>query len=1131
MGNGRESGSSLARVRALGAGLALLVAGCLLLGSSFRHAGRDADALVRVSGFPLTAANQPSSNGKPNVQAVLGHLPLIFEPNLGQLNLGQSNLGQSNLGVKYLARGAGYSLSLDAAGAVLALPSARSSQPALVRMKLVGANPGAAIAGADPLPGKSNYLIGNDPRRWHRNVPQFAGVRYREIYPGIDLLFYGNQGHLEYDFKVGPGANPSSAELEFDGVTKLQLQHGDLILDRGDAGSVRLQAPRIYQDNAGSRQPVEGRFVLRAANRVGFEIGNYDRGRELVIDPQLDFSTYFGGSGSETYPSIAVDTAGNIYLASSTNSPTNSFPFPTVTQIGPGANVFVAKIDPTDPPSVSYLTFFGGTGADNSVGIGVDGAGNAYVVGNTTSSDFPTSATNVLGYQTVPETKGPQCASVTCTSVFVSVLNSTGAAFNYSSYLSGNGDDDATGMATDSKGNVFVTGTTTSNDTPTLQDLFPAAEAPPAAQTPFQSSPLAAVQFFVTKVNTLAAGIGSISYSTYFGGGSPANGVAVGGGIAVDISGIVYFTGTTNFISGTNSATDFPILNPYLPCLDQIPTTVITNPVTCANTTGTTATDAFVAKLNPNGPVGAQQLLFSTYLGGAGTDSGVAIALDPGALNIYVTGATNSEPFVSAIPTGTATFQLCLNVPPPNPTTCPAATTFTDAYVARFNNPAESSSTTTENVGLTYFSYVGGSANESGLAIAVDTASGALITGSTTSPNFPFTTGAIQSALLGPQNAFFARINTSTTSGETGVGSYATYFGGNGTDRGTGIALDSSSNTYFVGDTTSTNLQVANWLQNTLNGPSDDFIVKLGTAADLAITGELTLGAGQTTVSAGNQVTTTYTITNNGPDLATNVIVSGIIPSGTTFNSASAGSGTCSTAATDLTVACTIAALQSGSTVTVTIVLTPNASGFFTSSASVSSVTNNDPDPGNNTFSVSFEATDFAVTVSPSSQTVAAGNTAQYTVTVTPQQGVYGASITLACSANVPGGATCTLVPSTITLNSRSAQSSALELTTTARPVNTASITAGHAPLYAIWLIVPGIGLFAAGKGSRRRRRRVVGVLLLCALFALLAFLPACKSKATTTTVSGTPAGTYTLTLTGTSGTDTHNANFILQVE
>ena len=430
-------------------------------------------------------------------------------------------------------------------------------------MKFVGANSEVATSGTEALPGKSNYVLGNDPRKWHSGIPQFAGVRYASVYPGIDLVFYGNQGRLEYDFKVAPGADPQQAELQFEGASQLALSGGDLILTGKDDGGLRLQAPQVYQRDGEHRQPVAAHFVLRSGNRVGFEIGSYDRSRELIIDPVLKFSSYFGGSGSESYPSVAVNGDGNIYVVGSTTS-SSGFPIGGLvpTQIGPGAHVFVAKISPSQPPSVAYLTFLGGSGTDTSIGIGVNNKDFAYIVGNTTSLDFPTSGTNVLGYQTVPTTKGTQCASITCTSIFVSVLNQLGAApLSYSTYLSGTGDDLASGMTIDFNGDVFITGTTTSTmpaDQPSLTVAFPATYLP----VPFQTVPVSNLQFFVTKINTSLPSVGGISYSTLFGGGTPVPPIATGGGIAVDPTGNMYFSGTTNFYnSGLGQYGDSSQLN------------------------------------------------------------------------------------------------------------------------------------------------------------------------------------------------------------------------------------------------------------------------------------------------------------------------------------------------------------------------------------------------------------------------------------------------------------------------------------------------------------------------------------------------------------------------------------------
>ncbi len=1139
MGNGRwwgrTSESRLVRVRALGSVFVLLLAGSVLLGFGSRRYAQMPVAQAAAS--PIPTALRPPSHAKPDARAVLGQLPLIFEP----------NHGQADPGVKFMSRGAGYSLFLDNSGAVLDMQtghSARGRSEHVVRMKLVGANPAALAGGSDPLPGISNYLIGNDPQKWHRAIPQFAGVHYDHVYRGIDLLFYGNQGHLEYDFKVAPGADPSQAELQFDGAGKLELRGGDLILTGKDEGGLRLKAPQIYQRDGDRRIPVAGHFVLRAGNRVGFEIGAYDRSRELVIDPVLFFSTYFGGSGSETSPSVAIDPAGNIYLAGTTQgSPANSFTNAsntTQTLLGSALSlsstssnhVFITKISPSQPPVVQYETFIGGSGSDTSVGLAVDGGGNAYIVGNTSSSDFPTGG---IPYQAAPETKGTQCASTTCTSVFVSALNTSGSSLTYSSYLSGNGNDQASGMTIDANGDVFLTGTTTSNDAPAVAPVpvdFPATELP----VPFQVAPNASIQFFVTKVNTKAPGVASIAYSTYFGGGIVSSGtVAVGGGIAVDSTGNMYFSGTTNFYNSgqgqfgdSSQSTDFPILNAYQPCLDTPPPTILANPNPCsAPATTPYPTDAFVAKLNPNAQAGTQ-LLFSTYLGGSGTDSSTAIAIDSGAANIYLTGSTNSSDFI--VPTGIAPFQLCLDTPPvipPNVPPCPAiaAPAPTDAYVARVSNPAHSTTGTPVDVALTYFSYLGGTGNDSGAAIAVDTAGGALLTGATSSTDFPFTPGPLQSGLNGPQDAFLAHINTTTVTNTNGVGSYVTYFGGNGVDRGTSIAVDPVSlNTYFAGDTTSTaNFQTQNALQTTLNGPSDGFVAELVPAPNVCITCTAPTFSTTNPVSAGKQVTITFTVTNQGPDLANGIFVSGSVSSGVTFVSATAASGSCSTPVSNAVV-CTIPTLQAGSTSSVNFVVIPTGP-CNACSATAQVIKINNANTNITPAIASFQASGFSLTVSPSSRTIAAGQIAQYTVQLSPQPSFGDVSLT--CSAP-PAASACSFSSSTLTLNGP--QSSALFVTTTPQPITTVASGAGRSPLYALWLMVPGMTLLGIGAGKRRRSRRL-GLLTLSMFFALVLLQPSCSSSnKTPPPVSGTPTGTYSMTVTATSGSYTKSWGFQLTV-
>jgi uncharacterized repeat protein (TIGR01451 family) len=1160
----KASGKSLLWVRALAGLVVLLVAGSVLLGvASRRYAER---SVAQDPASPSPALSGLSLKSKPEARAILGQLPLIFEP----------NQGQADPAVKFLAHGSGYSLFLDANSAVLAMQTAPSSSAAsaaesaakpseqFVRMKLVGANPAAALAGADALPGKSNYIVGNDPQKWHSGIPQFGGVHYAGVYPGIDLVFYGNQGHLEYDFRVAPGADASQAELEFDGTSKVKLKvsGGDLILTGRDSGRLRLRAPQVYQRDGDRHVPVTGHFVLRAANRVGFEIGPYDRSRELIIDPLLDFATYFGGTGTETSPSVAVNGNGNIYVVGSTTSPPASFPLGTTTptQIGTAPNIFVAEINPSQPPSVVYATFLGGSGgagADTSVGIGVDAGGNAYLVGNTSSTDFPTFG---IPYQTAPETK-TNCAGLpTCTSVFVSVLNPAGSALTYSSYLSGNGDDQASGMTIDTKGDVFLTGTTTSQDVPSLSDAFPATYLP----VPYQQTPEASLQFFVTEVNTRNPNsVGGIQYSTYFGGTTPTPIAAncgappcnVGGGIAVDATGNIYFSGTTNFYnSGAGQfgngvpGIDFPIVNAYQPCLDTIPPTVLTNPYNCsAPTTGGAPypTDAFVAKINPLGAVGTQ-LLFSTYFGGVGNETGPAIAIDSGAANIYLTGETNTGATSTTLfnlPTGIVPFQLCLDTPPVTPPNVPPCPTITatpapfDAYVARMTNPTQNGSGTPVNVALTYFTYLGGSGSDSASAIAVldsqsTTLSDVVLTGTTASTNFPTTIGAFQTTLNGTQNAFFSQINTTTTVNQNQVGSFSTYLGGNGVDRGTGIAVDPNLNSYFVGDTTSTNFEVKNALQTTLNGTRNAFVAELGTAASLSIAclGQC-VSPNSAIVSAGNQVTVTFTVANEGPDPATNIQVSGNVPisEGVTFNSATVGSGTCSAPSSN-GVVCQIPTLQSGALSTVTFVVTPN--GICNACSVTGTVSSaNDTNTGN-TATASFTAGGYTAFIDPPSRTVQAGLPAVYAVSLNPSSGAFPANITLSCSA-LPTGAGCSFTSNTVTLSGSGSASVGLNLTTTAQPETTVSSTGWRHPIYAFWLMVPGMALLgfgSGGKASGKRMKRLWGFLALSVLFAVVLLQPSCSTGKTQPTVSGTPSGTYALTITATSGTFSYSVPFSLTV-
>jgi len=1141
------------------AGLILLAAGVMVLGLGSRSrqaaatAGTYPPAIENeaVSAKPLAAMQFPSGASQPdprmNASSLMARLPLMFEPNQGQ-----ANLDPADTRARFLARGSGYTLFLGAEGAIVSQHSSKSARGfTSFQMKLAGANPNARLTATDRLPAKSNYLLGNDPAEWRSGIPRFARVRYENIYPGINLVFYGNQGRLEYDLQIAPGADPVQAELEFDGAKSLELKDGALVV-KGESGDARLEAPRVYQQIAGREQPVEGSFVLRGANRAGFSIGPYDRARELVIDPNLSFSTYFGGTGDEHASSIAIDGSGNIYLTGSTTSPT--LPVGSATTVLQSAlagaqNVYIAKINPTLNPPLQYVTYLGGTGSDSPVGIGVDGAGDPIVAGTTSSPLFPTSAT---AYQAKPE-----AGSAGTQHVFVTKLNPAASAIIYSTYLSGSGNDIASGMTIDGGENVYVTGTTTSTNP---QDVgtatgpqFPSSSIPYA--TPFQSTPLASIQFFVTKVSTGNSGKSSIAYSTYFGGANAetTTPVAVGGGIAVDTNGNIYFDGTTNFTYTNGAVGDFPILNAFQACLDAPgTTTTVTNPSPCANTSTTTATDAFLAKITPPTPTGGQgsQLQWSTYFGGLNTDSSTGIALDSGSANVYIVGTTNS-PGITGL-TSFAGYQICLDTPvnPASvaacPTTYPTNPPATDAFVARFTNPTTTTTTTSTNVSLTYFSYLGGTGNDAGQAITVDSASGALITGLTTSTDFPVfpNPSNVQGHLNGTQDAFVARLNTVAVTGQNTIGSWATYFGGTNTSttgvlastQGTGIALDVNQNTYFAGDTNAIDLQVTGLPQQVNNGGYDAFVTELQTTANLSIVGVLSLGTNQSYINAGNTATFTYTLTNNGPDTASNITVNiNLSPQVTivplTFVSASSTSGTCSAGATTTSVSCTIQSLQALSTATLTVELTPkanpNGSQATFNGGAVQVISANSSILAET--SVSANMSDFALAVSPPNRSVAAaGDTAFYGVQLTPNP-TYTTSIALSCSS-LPTGATCSFAPATVNLQGSSPGAVTLSLGTTARPISIGSVNSASKRFYAVWLVVPGFALLGVGLGGERRRRRFAGLLLLCMVGALLMFQPACKSSSTAPPSSGTQAGTYTITVTAASGSDSKSQSIQLTV-
>jgi hypothetical protein len=455
--------------------------------------------------------------------ATYGKLPLAFEANRGQTD------GQ----VKFLSRGPGYTLFLTPSEAVLSLRRPDEKGHAL-RVKLLGAEPDPQITGRDRLPGVSNYFIGRDRSKWRRNVPRYAKVGYQGVYPGIDLVFYGtNQRRMEYDFVVAPGADPGAIALGFEGAERLELDSaGDLVVHMA-GGEVRFLKPVVYQEQDGARRTVEGRYTVTSENRVGFKVAAYDRTKPLIIDPVLAYSTYLGGTDIENGRGLAVDAQGSAYVTGDTRSA--DFP------VSPGAaqevhaggtqDVFVTKFTP-DGGDIVYSTYVGGSGQDFGLGgIAVDGAGHAYVVADTRSTDFPTTWGAFR-----EDGKGPAVVK----------LLPDGSDIAYSTFL-GSTSGAARGVALrpgcpDAFRDpclVYVTGDVRGAKSIETTDNAFKVESGGKGTDPFLSV-----------IDPRGAGDDDLFYGTHFGGGEAVL-VEFATAIAVDAQGKAY-------VAGVTSAHDFP---------------------------------------------------------------------------------------------------------------------------------------------------------------------------------------------------------------------------------------------------------------------------------------------------------------------------------------------------------------------------------------------------------------------------------------------------------------------------------------------------------------------------------------------------------------------------------------------
>ena len=500
---------------------------------------------------------------------VYGALPLTFEV----------NQGQADPRVDFLSRSREYTWFFSPTE-IRWSANVSSAVPTL-RMKLVGANPSPTRTGLDEQPGQVNYLVGSDPARWHRHIATYARVEYEDVYPGVDLLYYGNQRQLEYDFVVAPESDPRAIALDFDGVDRMEIDaRGNLVLQIADGSVLQLHKPLVYQEIAGVRHELAGGYVLDE-HRVNFQIGAYDTAKPLVIDPVFAYSTLVGGRDDDAGYAIAADAAGSVYVTGETNSTDFPLAKPWQRTAGGSTDVFVSKLS-ADGSKLLYSTYFGGRSADVGYGIAVGSGGEIFVTGDTRSTDFP-------------RVKAVQPALGGDVDVFVAKLSADGSQLLSSTSIGGSGGERGLGIAVDGFGNACVTGYTNSTDFPTANPI----------QAAFAGGNADA---FVLKLNANGS---ALIYSTYLGGGNDRP--DIGTAIAADAAGNAYVTGFTN-------SRDFPTVKPLQAFVGP--------------------TDVFVAKLNPAGSA----LVYSTHLGGGADDEAMGIAVDASG-NAYVTGETESPNF------------------------------------------------------------------------------------------------------------------------------------------------------------------------------------------------------------------------------------------------------------------------------------------------------------------------------------------------------------------------------------------------------------------------------------------------------------------------------------------------------
>jgi Abnormal spindle-like microcephaly-assoc'd, ASPM-SPD-2-Hydin/Beta-propeller repeat len=1146
---------------------------------------------VFVNGAAMNAADRlreqdrSTERGKANpvvgrsVSAAYARLPLSFE----------KNVGQTDAQVRYTARGQGYLLFLTPTEAVLALRSpdtpsrGRAASDSLVRephpaqkapdggevaakndalhLGFVGANPDPRITGDNLLEGRSNYFVGDDPRQWHTNVPNYARVKYESIYPGIDLVYYGNQIELEFDLVVSPGADPNKVRFNLLGARKLALNsQGDLVVSLG-AREISLHKPVLYQTAGQARKPVEGHYVLGKNHQVAFEAGPYNTSRALIIDPTLAYSTFLGGSDEDQGKAIAVDASGNAYIAGNTAS----VDFPTLSPFATAGEIFVTKLNPTGSALI-YSSYFGGSISGSPLvatncgpwpclsGLAIDSAGNAYITG-VAYSGFP--AVNQI----------PNACDASCQAdggTFVAKINAAGSAVDYASVIGGGL---SSAIAVDSSGSAYVVGETF------IQKDFPIVNA---LQPAFGG---ATNDAFLFKVN--AAG-SQLVYSTFLGG----NGVDQATGVAVDASGNAYVAGTTFSLA---SANNFPTVN-------QIQGACVGS---CR--TGAYQDDVFISKINASGSA----LTYSSLLGGSGNDSaaatgyffeGASLALDPSG-NAYVAGITAPNAGTNDFPSTTGAFQA-------TPLSCTGSICTAQGFVTKINssgtalvystffgtnndmatdivtqdiavdssgdvaivgefgktfplvnplypnylllepsaavlNPAGSALLFSSN--LTQTSGIG-AAQDGVFGVTFESPGNLFVTGGGCSA-IPVTAGAFQSACKGTFNAFVANITFAASTPPVGVSPASLMFASQtvGTNSASQAVTLTNNGTAALAITgiSVTGTDAGDFSETNTCGSS----VAVGASCAISVvfkptaTGSRTASLSIADSAAGSPQLVALTGTATAAAAAPGIT---LFPTTLTFPSQTVGatsqaqtvtltsSGTAALSITSITIAGTDpgdysetntcgSTVAAGANCTISVIFKPAASGTRTASVSIADNASGSPHtvPLSGT-GAAAPAPGFSLSASPATLSVAPGAPGTSTLTVTPVNG-FNQAVAFACTG-LPSMASCSFSPSSVT-PSGAAVKTTLTLDTAAA---SSAAAQNHLPENPSRLpaIAETAGLFGCIFLLGAFRSRASRLLSMLILMGSLGLLLACGGGGSGSSGNpGTPAGTYSIVVTATSGT------------